>query len=63
MITDSSNFDIGCSGAHFMPFLFYYYCTVMSSKIEKYCKIKKTNLRQLFSDAICKILLAVYLHT
>ena len=26
-ITDCSNFDKRCSGAHFVSFLFYYYCT------------------------------------
>ena len=27
-ITDSSNFDKRCSGAHFVSFLFYYYFTL-----------------------------------
>ena len=31
MITDCSNFDKRCSDAHFVPFLSYYYCTLLTS--------------------------------
>ena len=27
-VTDCSNFDERCSGAHFVSFLFYYYCII-----------------------------------
>ena len=31
MITDCSNFDKRCSDAHFVPFLPYYYCNLLTS--------------------------------
>ena len=35
--TDYSNFDKRCSGAHFVSFLFYYYCTKVVIQLSHFC--------------------------